>query len=392
MQLRRPAVLAALACAAATAWLPARAAAPAAPPSTATRTVTQSYSEAGGVTPLLPGGTSKLTSPGPAQQVAATEDHLRVVSHDSGGAPVAISLDYQPSATSGTVTALVCGDSGLLPVWHGSQVRATPVLGRCSDGRLSVPRSGTLVLTFVRPLPKPPASRVIPADRRWAVVVGISTYAGSTHPTVGGVGDAAAVRSSLLHAGWRSDHIRVLTEQAASGQAILDAMSWLAARSGPTTYSLFHFSGHACIASRGPCGSGHTWLWSQDNRFLSETTVASVLGRVKGRAWFDFAACESGAFDAGLHSALRLVTASAQPDETAYEEPQWHESVWTGFAFDQGFLQGHAGSAPYRATIAQMVAFGQSSSTHYTSQQARGPQHPYAAGGDRTQTLYAPHV
>lgn len=387
MPLRRPAALVALALAVGTAWLPARAAAP----TTATRTVTVSYDQPGGVTPVVPGGTSTLTSPGPYQQVGATEDHLRVVSHDAGGAPVAISLDYTPTATSGTVTTLVCGDSGLLSVRRGTQVRATAVLGRCADGRLSVPRSGTLELTFVRPLPRP-VSKVIPPERRWAVVVGITRYAGSTHPTVGGAGDAAAVRASLLHAGWRSDHIRVLTERAASGQAILDAMSWLAARSGPTTYSLFHFSGHACIASRGPCGSGHTWLWSQDNRFLAETTVASVLGRVRGRAWFDFAACESGAFDAGLHSPLRLVTASAQASETAYEVPDWHESVWTGFAFDQGFLKGRAGSAPYRATIAQMVAYGQSSSTHYTSQQARGPQHPYAAGGDRTQSLFAPHV
>jgi hypothetical protein len=388
MQLRRPAALAVAAVALSSAWLPARAAAP----TTASRTVSVAYSQPGGVTPLAPGGTSLLVSPGPTQQVGATEDHLRVVSHDSGGSPVAVSVEYQPSATSGTVTTLVCGDSGLLRVQHGTQVRATPVAGTCADGRLSLPTSGSLALTFVRPLPKPtPASSLIPADRRWAVVIGITRYAGSTHPTYGGTGDADAVLASLLAAGWRSDHIQVLKDSAASGQAVLDAMSWLAARSGPKTYSLLHFSGHACIASRGPCGSGHTYLWSADNRFIPETTVASVLGRVQGRAWFDFAACESGAFDAGLHSPLRLVTASAQAHETAYEVPDWHESVWTGFVFDQGFLKGGAGPAPRRATIAQLVEFGRTRSTAYTSGQQAGAQHPYAAGGESNQSLFAPH-
>lgn len=376
----RTAGLLAVALGLAAALLPARASAPA---PTASRGVEVAYSRAGGVTP------STVLAPSAWQRVGATEHRVRVQSHDSSHRPIAVSLDYQPSASSGRRTLLVCGSSGLLPVARGSVLRVTPLAGRCANGTLSVPTWGSVGLTFVRPLAPP--SKVIPRAQRWAVVIGIAKYAGRTHPTYGGIGDADAVRHSLLTAGWYSDHILVLKDAAASAQAITNAMAWLAERSGPRTYTLFHFSGHACIASRGPCRPGHTYLWGADNRFVPETTVSSLLGRVRGHAWFDFAACESGAFDDGLHSPLRLVTAASQPDETAYEVPEWNQSIWTGLVFDRAFLKGYAGPQPHRATIAQMVAYGRTHAPQLTRNEPRGPQHPYSAGGDPTQSLFAPH-
>ena len=366
-------------------WHPVGASAP----RTASRGVTLTYSQPGGLAPVL-SGSSTLLSPGAWQRVGATEDRVRVAGRDAGGKPIAVSLDYQPTATSGTETLLVCGTSSYLPVARGSELRVTPVVGRCTDGSVSLTTSGHITLTFLRPLPPP--SNIIPARDRWAVVVGIAKYAGRTHPTVGGVGDADHVRAALLTAGWYSDHILVLKDSQASGQAIINAMAWLAERSGPKTYTLFHFSGHACIASRGPCASGHTYLWGADNRFVSEDSVTRVLGRVQGHAWFDFAACESGAFDNGLSSNLRLVTAASQANETAYEQPKWSQSIWTGLVFDQAFLQGYAGPQRHRATIAQMVAYGTAEAPRLTAHADRGPQHPYARGGDAKQNLFAPHL
>ena len=227
---------------------------------------------------------------------------------------------------------------------------------------------------------------------RWAVVIGIQDYAGDTHPTFGGRGDVDAVTRALLLSGWRSDHIRTLVDGQAGRQAITAAMAWLAARSGPETFSLFHFSGHVCIVSRGPCAAGHTYLWSQDNQFLSESTVGAVLGRVQGRAWFDFAGCEAGALDAGLSSPRRLVTGSSQASETAYEEPPWRESVWAGLVWDRAFLHGEAGTSAAKATIGQMVAYGRTRAPQLTAGQSAGTQHPYVAGGDPTEALYAPHT
>lgn len=351
---------------------------------TATRTVETSYARAGGV--VSPGLDPVLTAPGPTQDSKAPEDQLRVSVKDGTGRSVGIHVEYQPRGSSETTSNVWCGSTPTLPIAVGSSVRVTPVAGSCPDGSLSAPTSGNVTVVFVRPVVPP---TIGPADR-WAVLIGIQDYAGNTHSTYGARGDVSAARTALLRSGWRSDHIVTLIDGQASAQGVLNAMSWLADRSGPRTFSLFHFSGHVCIASRGPCPSGHTWLWSYDNRFISEATVGSVLGRVQGRAWFDFAGCESGAFDAGLHSAKRLFTGSSQPSETSYEQPDWNESVWGGLVWDQAFLKGGAGAAPNRATIGQMTAYGKAQAPRVTANQPAGPQHPVVVGGDPNQTLYAP--
>jgi hypothetical protein len=299
---------------------------------------------------------------------------------------VGIHVEYQPRGASATTAKVWCGSTPTLAIAIGSGVRVTPVAGSCPDGSLSAPTSGSVTVVFVRPVVPPVIG---PADR-WAVLIGVQDYGGNTHSTYGARGDVSAARTALLRSGWRSDHIVTLLDSQASAQRILDVMSWLADRSGPRTFSLFHFSGHVCIASRGPCPSGHTWLWSYDNRFISEATVGSVLGRVQGRAWFDFAGCESGAFDAGLHSAKRLFTGSSLPSETSYEQPDWNESVWGGLVWDQAFLKGAAGAAPNRATIGQMTAYGKAQAPRVTANQPAGAQHPVVIGGDPTQTLFAP--
>jgi len=353
-------------------------------PTTASRTVLTSYSQPGGVASST--GDPVLLSPGDEQAATGLEDRARVAVSDNGGRLVAIDVQWTPHGTRAATSQVYCGVSPTLKIAAGSGVRVTPVAGTCPDGTVSLPTSGSISVVFTRPvLPR----TIGPADR-WAVLVGIQDYAGNTHSTYGAAGDVSAIRTSLLRSGWRSDHIRTVVDGQASGTGIINAMAWLADHSGPETFSLFHFSGHVCVASRGPCAAGHTYLWSYDNRFIPESTVATVLDRVEGRAWFDFAGCESGAFDAGLHSAKRLVTGSSQASETSYEQPEWNESVWSGLVWDQAFLHGDAGQPPGKATIGQMVAYGRAQAPRVTAGQEAGPQHPYVAGGDPTQSLYAP--
>lgn len=351
---------------------------------TASRTVETSYSRPGGITSAA--GQPVLLWPGQTHPSRAPENTMRVTASDSSGRVVAIQVDYTPAGQTNPTTRLYCGASPTIAIAVRSSVQVTPLAGTCPDGATSLPTSGRIAIVFTRPLPPP---TIGPQDR-WAVLIGVQDYAGNTHSTYGGRGDVDAARTALLRSGWRSDHIYTLIDGQATAQAILDAMAWLAARSGPGTFSLFHFSGHVCIASRGPCPPGHTYLWGYDNRFIPETTVGSLLGQVQGRAWFDFAGCESGAFDVGLSSPKRLFSASSQADETSYEQPEWKQSVWSGLVWDQAFLQGRAGAPPGRATIGQMVAYGKTNAPRVTARQAAGPQHPVVAGGDPTQSLYAP--
>ena len=269
---------------------------------TATRTVQASYDRAGGVdtTATEP----MVTEQGPLQPAKATEDEVRVTVTDDSGRPVAIDVEYQPRSSASRTTRVFCGKTPTIWIKAGTGVRVTPLAGTCPDGSASIPTSGRIAIVFTRPLPQ---AVTIPATQRWAVLIGVQDYAGNTHSTYGARGDVNAIRTALLRSGWRNDHILVLLDGQATGQAVINAMAWLADHSGAGTYSLFHFSGHVCIASRGGCPPGHTYLWGFDNRFIPESTVGAVLGAVQGRAWFDFAGCEAGAFDVGLHSAKRLV-------------------------------------------------------------------------------------
>lgn len=120
--------------------------------------------------------------------------------------------------------------------------------------------------------------------------------------------------------------------------------------------------------------------------------MVSSLKRVKGKQWLDLSACEGGAFDRGYSSPDRLFTGASQPSETAYEEPQWNESVWTGLTWDYGYNRGLADphGAGLHATIAQMATYGVTQAPAYTRKQARGPQHPVFRGGSADWSLAAP--
>jgi hypothetical protein len=370
-----------------TAWLAVLLLLPSLPGQAATashRVVTVGYSTPAGVT--TGDGATLFGNPTATGIARADEDAVTVSATDSGGA-VALVVDVTPAggATTRRVTCIPL----VVPVRSGTTVQVSPVAGRCTDGHVSSPRGGHVTLSFHRRPPTHPVTGAPPA-MRWAVVIGIGDYAGNTHSTVGGTGDATVVRKALLAAGWRSDHIRMLTGRAATAAGIRDAFAWLAARSGPRTFSLLHFSGHVCIASRGPCARGHTYLWGYDNRFIPETEVRSRMARVKGYSWLDVAGCEGGAFD--LHSSSRLFTASSRANETSYENPDWRQSIWTGLVWDRGFMKGLADDrgVARRATIGEMTAYGKRQAPPMTASGEKGSQHPVVVGGSGRWTLYAP--
>ena len=349
------------------------------------RVVTASYTMPAGVT--TGSGATLLGAPTATGTARSDEDKVTVTATDASGR-VAIAIDVTQAGT--TTRTLACGSAVLLAT-AGMQVSATPVAGQCADGTVSVPRGGTVSLAFhKRPVRAVTTKAGAPPSMRWAVVIGIGDYAGNTESTVGGAGDAVAVRRALLAAGWRDDHIKMVTGSAATAAGIRSAFSWLALHSTASTFSLLHYSGHVCIASRGPCASGHTYLWSYDNRFLPETEVRSMMQRVYGWSWLDIAGCEAGAFD--LHSSSRMFSGSSRASETSYENPKWKESYWAGLVWDRGFNDGLADpqGLAHHATIGQMTAYGKAQAPPMTASGEKGSQHPVVLGGSPTWRLSAP--
>ena len=219
---------------------------------------------------------------------------------------------------------------------------------------------------------------VVNPSNAWAVLAGISTYDYPTHPTYGGDGDVAVFRDALLRAGWSANHIVVLTDGAATASAIRSSINWLVTHSGPSTFSVFHYSGHVLQQN------GQEFMWGVDNNFISNDEFGSAMRGLQGRAWIDIAGCESAGFDTGISSPLRFVTTSSAVNEKSYERDDWHRSVWTGLVVGEGMINRKAdANGDGAVSIQEAIRWAQQQAPQMTAnQRPYGPQHPYAVGGE----------
>jgi hypothetical protein len=244
----------------------------------------------------------------------------------------------------------------------------------------------TVVLAAIVLAPASPAAPV-PTDR-WMLIVGINDYAGGTHDTIGGVGDAQDLAAYAARAGVPTDHVRVLTDRQATAQAIRDGLQWLGDVSSDTSLSVFHFSGHVKQVGGDPDRDGEAvdeMLWGADNRFIADGELAQWIRRIRGHSWTDIAGCEAAGFDDGISAPNRLFTSSSLEHEKSYEHPDWRNSIFTGLMVDQGMLQKQAdadGNA--RVSIQEAFRYAEQRAPQLTAGQSAGPQHPLLAGGDGT--------
>ena len=226
-------------------------------------------------------------------------------------------------------------------------------------------------------------------SERWALIVGVTDYAGRTASTAAGAADAVDFREALLRNGFKADHIVTLTEREATAGSIRNGLQWLVDRSAPNAFSVFHYSGHVKQMGGDRDRDGEKtdeYLWPYDNQFISDAELASYVRRIQGLAWIDIAGCEAAGFDDGISGPERVFTASSRETEKSYEHPEWNNSVFTGMEIDQAFLQGLGDSdGNGKVSIQEAFAFAAERAPQMTHRQKRGPQHPVGAGGDGSQ-------
>lgn len=236
--------------------------------------------------------------------------------------------------------------------------------------------AGALVLSVLLVFPAG-AGAVTPPANRWALLIGIDTFQGSTRPNFGGVGDVTDVREALIRNGWAADHIRVLTNSGANASDIRAGLAWLVANSSPTTFSMFWYSGHVLQ-------SGSTeYLWPHDNAHIPDTELAASLKALKGRALSIIAGCEAAGFDVGVSSPAHLFLAASQANEKGYELQSAHASVFSLYMVRKGMLTGEADyNRDGRVSVQEGFRLAAEKAPGFTAGQPQGPQHPYIAGGD----------
>ncbi len=236
------------------------------------------------------------------------------------------------------------------------------------------------------PQPPPPPPTASP-ENRWALVVGVTNYAGRVSDTVGGANDARLVRDQLLRSGWRADRIRLLVDGAATGAAMSQGLRWLRDNSSPSTFSLFHYSGH--VKQR----DGHEFLWPTDSAFISDTAMVDVLRAVRGTAWTSISGCEAAGFDDGLSSPRHLFTGSSGVTEKSYEDRRTGYSVWTKLLSDALGDGSNDANRDGAVTVQEAFSTAAPAARTYTqNQRPHGPQTPTMAGGTGGLRLDSPRI
>ena len=266
-----------------------------------------------------------------------------------------------------------------LPLTHLEQPQQAPPQQRPVKVTTRA-NTGVPVEASLGPPPGPqndlrPTAFAAAADR-YAFLVGVTRYRKPTHDTIAGAQDVEFIRSLLLASGWPSENIRMVTNEQATGSAVRAGIQWLAAKSTPGTFTLFHFSGH--VKQSG----GHEKLWPYDRDFVPDTFLASTLNKGTGKLWVDIAGCEAAGFIENLPSSRVLVSASSKATQKSYEFPQWGESVWSGLTWDLGLAQGQADANRNGiTTVGESLRWA----TYYAQaitlrQQPHGRQTPQVAG------------
>lgn len=247
-------------------------------------------------------------------------------------------------------------------------------------GALLVSMGGLVASTVAIAAPAPTAEK-------WALVIGITDYDGATRDTVGGANDAAVVQKALLANGWPADHIMMLVNADATAERIRAGMDWLVQNSTPTSFSVFHFSGHTKQANSGHSGGDreqfHEFLWGRNNQFVSDREVGARMRALQGHAWINMSNCEAAGFEDGFAGPTKLFTAASREDQKGYERYETGHSILTGLMVKDALLGG-AGDADGNGRVSLQEAFGYAA-LHARAQSEGGeygPQTPVMMGGD----------
>lgn len=124
---------------------------------------------------------------------------------------------------------------------------------------------------------------------RRALLVGINDYPGNNSDLNGCVNDVTNMRDILkTYLGFGNDDIRMLADDRATKQNIMDRLEWMVVNAQPGDYMVFHFSGHGSqIRDRDGdeladqldeilCPADMNW----DNGYIVDDELGELLGRL----------------------------------------------------------------------------------------------------------------
>ncbi len=164
---------------------------------------------------------------------------------------------------------------------------------------------------------------------RWALLVGVAKY--EDYPSAPYAdNDAYDFRDVLVHHGWQPGHIKVLTNENATGNNILEGFQWLDKMADQDDMVIYFHSAHG-----GKFPNGEYALYTYERALWAYELDLQLLQCGAEKILVVLDCCESGGFIPYLKFTNRVILTSSKSNEysTAFEILQ--NSAFTYFLVDE---------------------------------------------------------
>lgn len=177
-----------------------------------------------------------------------------------------------------------------------------------------------------------PKAAVKPHSKQRALLVGINQYPNEKDRLSGCVNDVFSISAMLQSQGWSADNIRIVLDDRATTEGVLQRLQWLLAdvRDDPNEVRLFYFSGHgAQLAQYDTHGEPdhlaetlvtHDMDW-KSNIGITDKALAALYAHLpyQARLYMFLDCCHSGGLTRGSSPARGI----EPPDDVAHRALRW---------------------------------------------------------------------
>lgn len=161
-----------------------------------------------------------------------------------------------------------------------------------------------------------------PATYR-AVLIGIGSIQGLPYS----VRQIKGIQQTLLNGGnWEEEHIKLLTDDAATKENIQQNIAWLAESADENDVSLFYFIGHG---GGGPNGSDH--FISAADSIIYDENLSLYFENITGSLIVILDSCNSGGLINELWEPGRVIMTACAADESTYQANELKAPVFSYF-------------------------------------------------------------
>jgi len=194
-------------------------------------------------------------------------------------------------------------------------------------------------------------SELDPDAKRWALIIGISDYAGTANDLNYCDDDAVDFCNALVNVyGWDRNQIILLIDSNATKQNILQYISHISGEEKPGDEVVFFYSGHGSTSTYDVDGDGEKKdeciipYECQSGYFIWDGDLKKAFSDFEStRMMFFFDSCYSGGM-MDLASAGRLILMACGERQLSTESSVWGNGQFTYYFVDQGMLHAKADS------------------------------------------------